>query len=236
MTLLRPLDAVVAWVVNFVSVQSVSIVAFALGITLASAPGWAVAGVIRIGAVVVVISWLWLIRGVRLEELRGLFPTSRRSIAVGAFLGMALSTVEYLIVVAVHLIDRTPNLVDGTRNPWVATRSLADTSFVFAVVFVIVGPVVEEFIHRGVAYPGLRSRLRIPAAAILSSVVFALGHDWTVFDFASAFAFGLVAVWLVERYRSLSPAIAAHVVSNLVVVIVGWSLYNLFGIPGTIVG
>ena len=235
LTRLRPLDAIVAWVVNFTFGELLLVFSFVAGVAAATAVGWALTSVMRLAAVSVVIVWLRIVRRVGLEDLKGLFPAPRLSIIIGAGVGLAFFTIEYLLVVVYQHIDRSPNLVDGTWNPWVATRSLADASLAFVLAFGVVGPVVEEFIHRGVAYSGLRSRLSLPVAAAVSSLVFGLGHLGTVLDVISAFLFGLVAIWLVERFRSLSPAISAHVALNLTVVALGWSLYNLFGIPGSAV-
>ena len=228
------MDALVAWALNYALAGPV---ATALGaVPSGSTHGWAAHGALRLAAVFLLVVWLKLVRGVDVTDLKALFPATRRLIGVGAVVGLAFFAVEYLTVVAIQLIDRQPNLVDGTWNPWVATRSLTEPTIVFLLVFAVVGPLVEEFVHRGVAYPALRSRLPKIMAAVLSSTVFALGHDWTAFDLVGAFALGLIAIWLVERYKSLTPAIAAHMASNLSVVVVGWSLYHLFGVPGTFVG
>jgi membrane protease YdiL (CAAX protease family) len=231
LTKLRPLDALVAWLLNggmpFV---------FAIGVAIfspATASGWVGQGLLRVAVVVMLVGWLALVRGVKLDEFTRLLSSSSKPVVIGVVVGLALFIVEYLAVVVIHFIDQTPNLVDGTWNPWVATRSLADFSIAFVLVFGLLGPFVEELVHRGVAYPGLRNRFGIIVGAAVSTAVFALGHEWTVHDLASAFVFGLIAVWLVERYQSLLPAIATHMTINLCVVAVGWALYNVFGIPGS---
>lgn len=231
LTKLRPLDALVAWLLNggmpFV---------FAIGVAIfapAMATGWVGQGLLRVAVVVLLVGWLALARGIKLDDFTRLLYSSSKPVMLGVVIGLAFFIVEYLAVVVIHFIDRTPNLVDGTWNPWVATRSLAEFSIAFVLVFGLIGPFVEELVHRGVAYPGLRNRFGIVIGAAVSTAIFALGHEWTVHDLASAFALGLIAVWLVERYRSLLPALATHMTVNLSVVAAGWSLYNVFGIPGS---
>jgi membrane protease YdiL (CAAX protease family) len=231
LTKLRPLDALVAWLLNggmpFVFGIGVAIFSPAMG------SRWEGQGLLRVAVVVLLVGWLALVRGVKLDDFARLLSSSGKPVTLGVVVGLAFFIVEYLAVVVIHFIDRTPNLVDGTWNPWVATRSLAEFSIAFVLVFGLIGPFVEELVHRGVAYPGLRNRFGIVVGAAVSTVIFALGHEWTVHDLASAFVLGLIAVWLVERYQSLLPAIAIHMTVNLSVVAVGWSLYNVFGIPGS---
>jgi membrane protease YdiL (CAAX protease family) len=219
---LRPLDALVAWLLN----SSMPFV-FAIGVAIlapAMASGWVGQGLLRAAVLALLVGWLALVRGVKLDDFTRLLYSSRKPVALGVVVGLVFFIVDYLTVVVIHFIDRTPNLVDGTWNPWVATRSLAEFSIAFVLVFGLLGPFVEELVHRGVAYPGLRNRFGILVGAAVSTAVFTLGHEWTVHDLASAFVFGLIAVWLVEQYQSLLPAIAAHMTVNFSVVTVGWSL------------
>lgn len=230
---LRPLDAVVAWILN-AGVPILAGVAWLATIT--QPPGWIVNSILRLAAVVLLVWWLRGVRKVGLDEIRGLFTWSTRPVAVGASIGLALFTVDYSVVVGWQFIDRTPNLGDGTWNPWIATQSLAEPYIAYFVGLVLIGPLVEEFVHRGVAFPALATRFGVIGAAVVSSAVFALGHQLLPYSLATAFVTGLVYVWLVHRYRSLAPAIAAHVAVNFCVFASGWAFYNLLGIPGRSLG
>jgi membrane protease YdiL (CAAX protease family) len=116
----------------------------------------------------------------------------------------------------------------------VASRSLAGPYPAFLIALVVVAPFVEELIHRGVAYPGLASRLGAVPAALVSSAVFAVAHGPGPFDIGSAFVSGLVWVWLYRRFDSLGPSTASHLVGNLLVFVSGWAAHNVFGIPGQV--
>jgi membrane protease YdiL (CAAX protease family) len=226
--MLRPIDAVVAWLLN-AGVPILAAIAWFLA--TGEERGDVVHSILRLTAAALLVSWLIWARKVGLSELRALYSWSTRPVVIGAAVGLALFTAEYVAVVVWQFIDRTPNLVDGRWNPWVATRSLAGPYAGYFLALVVVAPLVEEFVHRGVAFPALRSRFGVATAAVVSSLVFALGHE-AFFGLVTALVSGLVYVWLVERYRSLAPAIASHVAGNLAVFVFGWALYNLFGIAG----
>ncbi|HET7340553.1 MAG TPA: type II CAAX endopeptidase family protein, partial [Methylomirabilota bacterium] len=79
---------------------------------------------------------------------------------------------------------------------------------------VVIAPVFEEVIFRGVLYGTLRVRLRPWLAALLSAAVFAAAHGYGTAGFASVLVSGALWAWTYERTGSLLPGIAAHVVNN----------------------
>jgi membrane protease YdiL (CAAX protease family) len=78
---------------------------------------------------------------------------------------------------------------------------------------VVVGPVSEELIFRGVLLRGFLENYRTWVAILLSSFLFAFIHlnPW---QGASAFFLGCLFAWFVARSGSLVPAIAGHVLTN----------------------
>ncbi len=90
---------------------------------------------------------------------------------------------------------------------------------------VLVAPVLEELIFRGLLYGSLRAwcgagpeRGRawlVPAVA--SGLVFALAHGYGAGGFASVLLSGILWAWAYERTRSLLPGILAHAVNNALV-------------------
>jgi membrane protease YdiL (CAAX protease family) len=80
---------------------------------------------------------------------------------------------------------------------------------------VVIAPVTEEVVFRGVLFVTLRRRLAWPLAAALSACAFALLHGYGPVGFASVWWSGFVWAWAYERTRSLWPAIAAHAFGNL---------------------
>lgn len=90
--------------------------------------------------------------------------------------------------------------------------SLLEQASMFASL-VIITPVVEEVIFRGVLLLGLRKRLPFWAAAVITSLLFAAAHgQWNVA--ADTFVLSLLLCYLVEKSGSLVPAILLHAIKN----------------------
>jgi len=78
---------------------------------------------------------------------------------------------------------------------------------------VIVGPVSEELICRGVLLRGFLENYRVWTAILLSSLLFAVIHLNT-WQGVSGFFIGCLFAWFVARTGSLLPAIMGHVTCN----------------------
>jgi hypothetical protein len=79
---------------------------------------------------------------------------------------------------------------------------------------VVMAPVLEEIVFRGLLFGALRMRLALPGAALASAVVFAGAHGYGMVGFASVLVSGVVWAYAYERTGSLVPAMAAHAVNN----------------------
>lgn len=78
---------------------------------------------------------------------------------------------------------------------------------------VILTPIYEELLFRGILFRGLRTRLPLWLSAGVASLVFALAHgQWNVA--VDTFALGLALSFLVERSQSIVPAILLHMLKN----------------------
>lgn len=103
----------------------------------------------------------------------------------------------------------------------------ADTTFLRVALVsaaVVLGPVTEELMYRGILVKALESRGRV-LAIVLSSVVFTAAHV-TGLDYSQVwrsaavvlpplFLLGLVLAWLTQRHGRLGPAIFLHSGFNL---------------------
>lgn len=159
---------------------------------------------------IVLVAVLGRLRGARFSE-----ATLMRSFSVGQGIalgvGVAVMARFYNGVygVIVTLLGFTPPDVDVTR---LFPDTLSGGAAV-VVLAVIVAPFAEEIMFRGVLYPGLRDRFNPYAAAIVSSLVFALFHG-EPFVFVPIFLLGLMLAWLTDMTRSIWPAIIAHAAFN----------------------
>jgi hypothetical protein len=80
---------------------------------------------------------------------------------------------------------------------------------------VILTPVFEEILFRGLLFGTLRARLGLGASAVLSAAIFAVAHGYGAAGFIAVFWSGLLWAVAYEKTGSLLPSIAAHAVDNL---------------------
>lgn len=96
------------------------------------------------------------------------------------------------------------------------------TDPVFPLLFftlVILVPVSEEILFRGMAYIALRGRFGINAGIMLSALLFSVLHQMA-FYFVPIFLMGLALAYVYERTQSLLPSIFAHALINLSAMII----------------
>ena len=139
---------------------------------------------------------------------------------VGRVLGWAVLllvlqvvTVSLLVQLVPALRGASPDNVGFVRDePW-------GSVVVLAVLAVVVAPVVEELLFRGVVLRGLMLRLGFWPAATTSSVLFGALHaqgnpaEAALLAIATG-VFGLGLCVLVRRTGRLAPAIGVHAVRN----------------------
>ncbi len=88
------------------------------------------------------------------------------------------------------------------------------TSWAGLVLAVIIGPLVEEIVFRGLILRGLLGHTRPWAAIFVSAVLFALMH-FNPAQLPVALALGLALGWIYMRTRSLGLCFLGHGVNNL---------------------
>jgi membrane protease YdiL (CAAX protease family) len=79
---------------------------------------------------------------------------------------------------------------------------------------VVLAPIFEEIIFRGVLYGSLRARFGVAPSVVVSALIFAVAHGYGAAGFASVFCSGALWAWSYERTRSLLPSMAAHMANN----------------------
>lgn len=92
-----------------------------------------------------------------------------------------------------------------------------DVMIVSLVEYVLIAPVLEEVVFRGLLYATLRRQFGLGLSAVMSSAVFALAHGYGVLGFASVFWSGIVWAWVYEKTGSLLPGLLGHALNNLLV-------------------
>lgn len=80
---------------------------------------------------------------------------------------------------------------------------------------VVMAPIIEEIIFRGLIYRSLRSAMPRVVAALLTSVTFGVVHG-TIIWFIYTFLLSLLLIFLLEATGSLLSCIVAHAAFNIV--------------------
>lgn len=134
------------------------------------------------------------------------------AVVVPAYIGLVIAE-GIVAAMTAGILGDPPSARDQLVLP---PRSLSMPEIVILVVgSVVLAPVIEELLFRGLLFRYLRSRYGFAAAAAGSAILFAVLHGFLGL-LAIFFVFGVVTAWLVERYQSLLPAIGVHVIHNAV--------------------
>lgn len=145
----------------------------------------------------------------------GLSTVPWRPIVSAALLGFSLPIL--FGVLANSLLDG----MESAPTPFDAAISPAEILIISALV-VLIAPLVEELIFRGVLLPVLRHRVATWLAVLITSTLFTALHTQyflsdtasTLFSLGSVFVLGLLAATLYLRAGSLWPSIALHASYN----------------------
>jgi membrane protease YdiL (CAAX protease family) len=175
--------------------------------------------------------WIWRLAGSPGLRLLGLRPCSetrpsRWFVPVFAFYG--LTTAYYIGMGFVRggegLLDACLDTTEvaqlgGVRWPWEAI-------FFSTLTGVVLAPVMEEIIHRGVIFQALRARLGRWSSIFLSSAIFAILHFYSWWGILDIFVMGVFFAWIYDHTRSLWPGILLHALGNGLITIDQWLLWG----------
>jgi hypothetical protein len=153
-------------------------------------------------------------------------PNIRTGLAAGAIgFVVGVVVVRRLAQFIVDLISQGPVTApeqlpfEGTPD-WLAL-------VITGVSVVVLAPISEELFFRGFLYQGLRRKLPLVGAGVVSALIFGAAHIQPPFGLGllllipSITALGFILAWIFERRASLVPSMTAHALFNFV----GFSLY-----------
>lgn len=170
---------------------------------------------------VVILGWLYLMRG--RASLRRVFgprtrPALGRSLLLALALGIAAPVFDAALHALLELLAVELPPVQELIQQWIDET---DALPLLVLDIVILTPIAEELLFRGVLFQGLAGRWGVWASAIVSSALFGLAHMEStgldsVFLVLSTGLFGLGCAWLLHRRRTLLAPIAAHMVVNAI--------------------
>ena len=168
--------------------------------------------------------WLQVRYGGRLRALMGQRAPRLSDVGIGVGIGLLCLLGQRIIALGIAAVAEglgaeLPVVQETFRM--IAQRPGAVPLFV--VTTVVLAPLAEEVLFRGVLFQGLRQRTGFWVAALVSAALFTLPH---LAEGGGVFASGVISsgilplgvvfAALVERRRSLAPAIVAHATYNAI--------------------
>jgi membrane protease YdiL (CAAX protease family) len=137
-----------------------------------------------------------------------LFPIVLTVIGLGVLLSELDNVVRFALPPPKWLLDFFKTLTAPEKAvPW--------ESFI---VLVVVAPVTEELLFRGLILRGFLSRYSVVTSVLVSALLFGVmhGNPW---QFFSATILGIIFGWWFMRSRSLLPCLVGHSCSNALVLV-----------------
>ncbi len=147
------------------------------------------------------------------------------ALALGAMFAARAIGIQYAVFMQT-LGVKAPEVPDITRLFPVSPVGVAAS----VLTAVVLAPLAEEALFRGVVYAGLRERWGQTAGMLVSAGLFALVH-FSIFQFVPLFVLGLLLAWLLSATRSLWPSILCHSLFNATAVALLY-LFRALGVRG----
>lgn len=135
-----------------------------------------------------------------------------RKIPVSGILPIAIMAAAFNIIttVVISFIPWPQEWMDS----YIQNSSAIDGSLMAWLTAVFTAPILEEIIFRGLIYTRLKKGFPVAAAAVITSVIFAIAHG-TIIWMIYTFIFSLVLIWIFEKFQSLTASIILHMFYNL---------------------
>jgi membrane protease YdiL (CAAX protease family) len=169
-------------------------------------------------------SWIfgyhWLSREVQWIDLRARFaPVGKKALLISAIGGVGIVG---LIAASAALLQWAGIKMDHIPTPDILPQNWRELPLAIFVI-VIVGPIAEELLFRGLLLDWLKQKMNVWVAAVILSVIFSLLHanafslgavGWLAFG--ARLLLGLATSALAIKYRSLRPPFMMHATWNAI--------------------
>ena len=164
--------------------------------------------------------FVWALRGTRGldQNIENIFEENNRKELLYVFAVNLLFA--FLFTFLISSIDIMASLNDPT---WISTGVDTvdiDSSVVIldAIGAIIFAPIIEELVFRGVLFNRLKIRTGILPAMLISSFIFAIGHE--VGGITSAFLFGMCMCILYLKTDNILIPMSVHFINNVVATLI----------------
>ena len=135
-----------------------------------------------------------------------------RKIPVTGILPIAIMAAAFNVITTV-IISFMP-WPQEWMDSYVESSSAIDGSAMAWFTAVLMAPVLEEIVFRGLMYTRLKRGLPAIVAAIITSLAFGIAHGtviWAIYTFV----FSMILIWVFEKFQSLTACIVLHMAYNL---------------------
>ena len=192
---------------------------FVLGLLNWPVGDWSPVIVVSVGTVVIYASTLWAThrfavrgRGVSWKDL-GLRRPERNFVPMTLLAWLSTFVLTVLIAYIVTTVfGEGPPGPDEQLGLEGRTLGAGEIAWLVAT-SVIVAPVVEEIVFRGVLFRAFRARWTFWPAAAISGLLFGAVH-FSLLTIPGLAVLGIALAWLTERFDSLYPAMLLHMLNN----------------------
>lgn len=137
---------------------------------------------------------------------------------VAGYYLMLLGLLAVLAVIAVSMGVEAPAPPDGESGGSGMLDTMGNFWLSFAI-SVVLAPVIEEIVFRGVLFPAIKRRYGLIAGIVISSLVFTLVHMNPV-QMMSVLPLGVYLAVMYHRTGSIYPGIMLHATWNLMVLLI----------------
>lgn len=153
-----------------------------------------------------------------------LFPMVLTVIGTGILLSEMDNMLRTILPMPTWLADSLMRLMAGQTSLW---GSL--------VLVVIVAPLNEELLFRGLILRGFLSHYTVRKAVLASAILFGVFH-FNPWQFLTATLLGILFAWWFLQTRSLLPCLFGHALSNAVLLILMSGHIEIQGFTGDLTG
>jgi len=136
-----------------------------------------------------------------------------------------------IVLTTVVSIIREPILGLTQISMEVSSETESNLTLILGIVsMIIIAPIIEEIVFRGIIFNHLKRNYSILSAIIVQAMIFAVAHG-NISQGLSAFLLGIILVLAYMCYNSIFASIILHIIFNL---LGGVGLQELFGITGAV--
>ena len=163
----------------------------------------------------ILVFFIWCLKGSKglNDNVKGILQNEKEILYV-----FAINIIfAYLFLFSVVVLDMFIGMSDPT---WISgvdidSVSLTPSAFLYTLITsVVFAPIIEELVFRGVLFNRLKIRIGIVPAMLISSILFAIGHDFG--GIVSAFLFGICMCILYLKTDNILIPMSVHLINNIV--------------------